>query len=41
MIKKIIGFAYDSDNSVDRRNIFNKALENWNNLYSNKKLKFY
>tara|TARA_B110000977_G_C11055207_1_gene483805 strand:- start:263 stop:910 length:648 start_codon:yes stop_codon:yes gene_type:complete len=33
--------AYDSDTAIIRRNIFNKALENWNNLYSNKQLKFY
>ena len=33
--------SYDSDTAIIRRNIFNKALENWNNLYSNKQLKFY
>jgi len=33
--------AYESDKAIIRRNIFNKALENWNNLYSNKQLKFY
>jgi len=33
--------AYDSDKAIIRRNVFNKAVENWNNLYSNKQLKFY
>jgi hypothetical protein len=33
--------AYDSDKAIIRRNIFNKALENWNNLHPEKQLKFY
>ena len=33
--------AYDSDKAIIRRNVFNKAVENWNNLHPEKQLKFY
>ena len=33
--------AYDSDTAIIRRNVFNKAVENWNNLHPEKQLKFY